>query len=156
MTKTRQLSEEWTPCPPGTLSSMAGDERSRQRRQFVVRAGSAVGAIAITTGIGWFALRKDGQPADPVYAGIACSRVRALAPQMMMGKLDSELSAQIMAHLELCEDCRALVESMRPKSASANQLHRENMAACQCSGCRRNQLSTSLTKTTSEVRANLA
>ena len=156
MTQGRQHSGEWTPCPPGTLSSMAGDERLRQRRQFLVRAGGAAGALTIATGFGWFVLRKDGQPADPVFAGIACSRVRALAPQMMMGKLDSDLSAQITAHLEQCEDCLALVESMKTRTASADRMHKEKMAACECPECRQRTRSTSLAKAKSEAPGDFA
>lgn len=155
MTKTRQLSEEWTPCPPGTLSSMAGDERFRQRRQFLVRAGSTAGAVALAAGAGWLVFRNGGLATEPTYGGIACSRVRQLAPQFMMHQLDAELTQQITVHLEQCDECRTLLESMQPKTAQAMS-HRETVAACQCSGCRRNQLSTSLAKAESKAPADLA
>jgi len=153
MTKHREYKEEWIPCPHGTLTILARDKRTNQRRQFLLRTGSAAGAIAVATGLGWLALRKDGPSADPVYAGIACSRVRALAPQMKMGELDADLSDQIMAHLKQCDKCRELVESMHPKSSDTSPLHRGNVAACRCSGCRRDHLSALLTKNESKVPA---
>ncbi|TWT64023.1 zf-HC2 domain-containing protein [Rubinisphaera italica] len=145
MSKSRNLKEEWIPCPPGTLPSLAGNERSRQRRQFLVRAGSTAGAIALATGAGWMALQKEEPFEDPVYSGIACSQVRELAPQMMMGKLEAKQADQIMAHVEQCDECRALIESMQSKSVKMS--HVESGTACKCSTCRRESLTIALGET---------
>lgn len=139
MTKPTKQKEEWIPCPPGKLAAFAGQERTRQRRQFLVRAGSTVGAFALATGAGWLWFRGTRQPTDPVLAGIACSRVRELAPQFMMGKLDEALSQQIKQHLELCVDCRTLLESMTPKMSQVSP-HSRTQEHCQCSTCRRDGL----------------
>lgn len=139
MNKPQNKREEWIPCPPGKLAALAGQERVRQRRQLLVRAGSAVGVVALVSGAGWLAFRGAGKPTDPIFAGIPCSRVRELAPQFMMGKLDEKLTQQIKSHLEQCVACRTLLESMQPKM-SAYSSHSESTGVCQCSACRRDGL----------------
>jgi hypothetical protein len=139
MSKSPKQREEWIPCPPGKLAKFAGQERVRQRRQLLVQAGSACGAVVAAVGIGWFAYRRFGAPMDPVYAGIACSRVRELGPKFMMGQLDEELTQQIKSHVEQCEACRTLFESMQPKMSSRTP-QQESREQCQCSTCRRDGL----------------
>ncbi len=139
MSESPKQREEWIPCPPGKLAKLAGQERVRQRRHFLVRAGSAVGVVALATGAGWFAFRRTGMPADPIFGGIACWRVRELAPQYMMGQLDQAKTQQIKSHLEQCVACRTLLESMQPKM-SAHSPHDGNMGRCHCSTCRRDGL----------------
>ena len=139
MSKSPKQREEWIPCPPGKLVKLAGQERVRQRRQFLVRAGSAVGVLALATGAGWFAFRGRGMPTEPDFGGIVCSRVRELAPQYMMGKLDPTVTQQIKTHLEQCVACRTLLESMQPKM-SAHLPHGGSMGHCHCSTCRRDGL----------------
>lgn len=142
------MKEEWIPCPPGTLSAFAGREQSRQRRNFLIRAGSTVGAIALATGAGWLAFRRNEMPTEPMFGGIACSRVRELAPQFMMAQLDDSVTQQIKTHLEQCTECRTLLESMQQKSAAHSPKNGVN-ALCQCSACRREGLVQLLMPTTS-------
>lgn len=139
MSKSPPKREEWIPCPPGKLATFAGQERVRQRRQFLVRAGSACGAVVAAVGMGWFAYRRFGMPMDPVIAGIACSRVRELGPKFMMGQLDEALTKQIKSHLELCKACRTVFESMQPKM-SAHSPQDGRGQHCPCSTCRREGL----------------
>ena len=136
MSKPPQQREEWTPCPPGKLAKLAGQERLRQRRRFLVRAGSAVGAIALATGAGWFAFRGKGTPTEPGFGGIVCSRVGELAPQYIMGQLDPAVAQQIKMHLEQCVACRTQMESMQPKTA-AHSSNGDAQGVCVCSSCRR-------------------
>jgi hypothetical protein len=150
MTKYQQLNEEWTPLPPGTLATLAGHERTRQRRRFLFRAGSTVGALALASGAGWLVFQSDRQPTEPTFGGIACSRVRALAPQFMKGQLDEKVTQQILAHLEQCNECRAWLESMQPKTA-ARLPHGQSAGQCPCSTCRRDRLGDSLAAAKSPV-----
>lgn len=136
MHESPQQREEWIPCPPGKLQTFAGQERVRKRRRFLVRAGSVCGAIIAAVGLGWFAYRRFGEPMDPIFAGIACSRVRELGPKFMMGQLDETLTEQIQSHLALCEACRTLFESLPPK-LSAHTPQTERSELCQCSTYRR-------------------
>lgn len=139
MTKPKQMREEWIPCPAGKLATLAGQERVRQRRQFLVRAGSAVGVVALASGVGWLAFRRTEKPTEPTFGGIACSRVRELAPQYMMGQLDPTVTQQIKTHLEQCDACRTLLESMQPKM-SAHSPCSGSAGGCSCSRCRRDGL----------------
>lgn len=139
MSQSPKQREEWIPCPPGKLAKLAGQERVRQRRQFLVRAGSAVGLVALATGAGWFAFRGREKPTERDFGGIVCTRVRKLAPQYMMAQLDPAVTQQIKTHLEQCVACRTLLESMQPKM-SAHSPHNGNMGRCHCSTCRRDGL----------------
>lgn len=139
MSQSPQMREEWIPCPPGKLAKLAGQERVRQRRQFLVRAGSVCGAVVAAVGMSWLAYRRFGTPMDPIHAGIACSRVRELGPRFLRGQLDEALAKQINRHLALCEPCRTLLESMQPK-LSAHSHQEDCRELCQCSTCRRDGL----------------
>ena len=139
MSKSPKKREEWIPCPPGKLAKLAGQERVRQRRQFLVRAGSAVGVVALATGAGWLAFRGRGKPTEPGFGGIVCSRVCELAPQYLMGQLDPAVAQQIKTHLEKCVACRTLLESMQPKTA-AHSSNGDAQGVCWCSSCRRDSL----------------
>lgn len=139
MSKTPKQREEWSPCPPGKLAKFAVEERVRQRRRFLVQVGSISGALVAAAGIGWFAYRRLDKPIEPLIAGIACSRVRELGPRFMMGQLDAALTKQIESHVELCEDCRKLFESMRSK-VSAHTPQGGHSQHCPCSTCRREEL----------------
>ena len=118
MTEPQKMREEWMPCPPGKLVTLAGHERVRQRRRFLGRVGTTVGAVALASGAGWLALRRTAKPAEPIYGGIACSQVRELAVPFMTGKLDPAITQQIKTHLEHCDACRKLLESMQPKMSA--------------------------------------
>jgi hypothetical protein len=61
--------------------------------------------------------------------------VHELAPKFILAQLDEVLTRQIKAHLELCTDCRKLLESMQLKS-TAGLSHGEASAYCHCSTCR--------------------
>ena len=139
MSKFSNKREEWIPCPPGKLAKLAGQERVRQHRQFLIRGGSAVGVVALATGAGWFAFQGRGKPTEPDFGGIACSRVHELAPQYMVGQLDPAVTQQIKTHLEQCVVCRTLVESMQPKTA-AHSSQGGAIGVCSCPTCRRDGL----------------
>jgi len=138
MTTPPDAREEWIPCPPGKLATFSGRERVRQRRQFLVRAGRTVGAVALAAGAGWLVFRELETP-EPTFGGIACSRVRELAPLFMMGELDPAVTQQIETHLKQCDECRSLLESMPPRM-SAQFSHGGSARGCQCSTCRRDGL----------------
>ena len=135
MTKSGKSKEEWTPCPPGTLSAFAGQEQGRRRREFLIRAGSTVGVIAVASVAGWRVFCGSVTPTEPTPGGIACSKVHELAPKFILAQLDEVLTRQIKAHLELCADCRKLLESM-PLKSTAGLSHGEASEYCHCSTCR--------------------
>jgi hypothetical protein len=149
MTNPRNLPDEWNPCPPGTLSTLAGKERQRHRRQFLVRAGSAVGVLALGSGVGWLAFRGWGDTSEPNYGGIACSEVQKLAPQFMMAQLDESVTERIQLHLEQCAECRKLLESM-PMKTAATTVHRRSSQACQCHRCRRSTVAEGMASSTTQ------
>lgn len=136
MTEPQDLKEKWIPCPQGTLAGFAGEELVRQRRKFLIRAGSTAGALALASGAGWLVFRAAGTAPERTFGGIACSRVHELASQFLMAQLDDVVTQRIRTHLEQCADCRNLLESMQPGTA----MHRSqgpSSGHCQCSACRR-------------------
>ena len=123
MTNQPRERQECMPCPRGGLSAFAEQEKVRRRRRFLLRAGgiagAAMGMLVLSAGAGWWAFREEETLGEPVYAGIACSRVRELAPMLMMSRLDAPVVQQIQAHLEQCEACRTLLQSMPAPSGAA-------------------------------------
>jgi hypothetical protein len=136
MTKPQEFDEEWIPCPPGILSSLASLERVRQRRKFLILAGSSIGVLASASGAVWLALRDHESTWEPTFGGIACSKVRKLAPLFQTAQLDEVVIQQIKTHLEKCPECRKLLESTRIKAAARLQ-HREQAESCRCATCHR-------------------
>ncbi len=128
--------EEWVPCPSGKLKLLAQGERRRQRRQFLIRATGVVGAAALVSGAVHQVIRSLGPVHDPVVAGIACSRVKSLAPKFVSGDLEDDLIRRIEAHVQRCPGCAAMIEAMRPK-VSFQRPHKEAKGGCGCPCCRR-------------------
>lgn len=126
----RQL-EDWTSCPPGKLLQFAGREFARRRRQFLLKAGGACGAIIAAVGTGWFAFRRSDAdaPEGLIHAGIACSRVRELGPKYVLGQLDESLTQRIQNHVAECLDCRAMIEAMKPKLSSHTSTSRRRASS---------------------------
>ena len=115
MNDPQQTNDNWEPCPPGTLTSLAQVEQIRQRRLFIAKTGGTAGAAALLLGTGWLAFNRN--PA-PMPGGIACERVKELAPKYIAQSLDVDLVARIDQHVAACEDCRTLIDSLRNATVS--------------------------------------
>lgn len=139
MNNSPELRDGWTPCPIGTLSTLAGNERRRRRRRFLIQSGGVAGAVVLTFGFGWSVFRGNRKPDDPIHGGIACSRVREIAREFVQGQLDDKVNRQIRIHLEECERCRILIESMQVES-TVHLGHGDSSENCLCLTCRRDQL----------------
>lgn len=149
MNNSPELRDGWTPCPIGTLSTLAGNERRRRRRRFLIQSGGVTGAVVLTFGFGWSVFRGNRKPDDPIHGGIACSRVREIARQFVQGQLEDTVVRQVTIHLEECERCRILIESMQSES-TAHLGHGDSPENCHCLTCRREQLVELLSPTRSE------
>jgi hypothetical protein len=77
--------------------------------------------LALASGAVWLALRDHESTWEPTFGGIACSKVRKLAPLFRTAQLDEVVIQQIKIHLEKCPECRKLLESMGIKTAARLQ-----------------------------------
>jgi hypothetical protein len=137
MSPNPNMSEAWIPCPRGSLGQFARREKTRQRRRFLVKASGIAAVVALSGGVGFWALRPRGM-SEPNFGGVTCTEVRTNAMAMMAGTLPSDLLHKIQTHLSQCGECQAMLEKMKADAGgksmtSASPAHRE---PCGCSQCR--------------------
>lgn len=130
-------SEAWIPCPAGSLGQFARREKTRQRRRFLVKASGVAAVVALSGGVGFWALRPRGM-SEPNFGGVTCTEVRSNAMAMMAGTLPADLMQKIQTHLRQCDECQAFLEKMKTDAGgksmtSASPAHRE---PCGCPQCR--------------------
>ncbi len=117
------------------LGMLAGQDRTRRRRRFQLQASAKAAVVLVSGGAGMVLAWRWLQPREPVYAGIACSRVLELGPAYMMGKLDAALSQQVQQHLAECVACRQLYDSMSMQTSALAGRH-GTVESCACRACR--------------------
>ena len=130
-------SEVWMPCPRGSLGQFARREKTRQRRRFLVKASGVAAVVALSGGVGFWALRPRGM-SEPNFGGVTCTELRGNAMAMMAGTLPDDLMQKIQVHLSQCADCQTFLEKMKAgredkSMTSASAAHRE---PCGCAQCR--------------------
>lgn len=155
MNNSQHTPDAWVPCPPGTLSTLAGQEHRRRRRQFLMTAGSVAGAGLLTAGAAWLVAFRDDE-SHPAWGGIACARVQSLAPRYLANQLEPDVREQIAAHLERCEICRDELAALRRGSQAATDSDRAASATCNCPPCRQRELQRRLRARGPEVIASRA
>jgi hypothetical protein len=138
MTEPLRSSEPWISCPPGALSAFAAGDRARQRRKFLVRAGETLGVLTVVSAGAWLVLQRTGALRRPGFGGIACAKVRELAPQFIRAELDDSTTRRITAHLEHCSECRKFIAAVQTTTACRPQPQRQE--GCQCAAGRRQRL----------------
>lgn len=130
-------SETWIPCPRGSLGQFARREQTRQRRRFLVKASGVATVLALSGGVGFWALKPRGM-SEPNFGGVTCTEVRTNAMAMMAGTLPADLLPKIQTHLSQCAECQAFLEKMKADAggksmSSTTPDHRE---PCGCPQCR--------------------
>lgn len=116
MSMQKITTDDWKPCPEGTLSAFAVHERTRQRRIFLTKAVGATVVVLLAVSVGYVALAPS-QSGEPAFGGVTCKIVQSNAAQFMAGKLDAHLSEQIRIHLEQCPDCQRIWKEMSKKAS---------------------------------------
>ncbi len=105
MNATTNGDDHWEACRDGELRKMAERIGTRQRRRFLIRAGSAAaGAAAVGGGVLLVGLWLQ-RPAEYRYGGIACSEVAALIDDYRAEQLAPDVMRQISRHLDECPNC---------------------------------------------------
>ncbi|MEX0704594.1 MAG: zf-HC2 domain-containing protein [Planctomycetales bacterium] len=115
MTEDRKIDndlDDWPPCESGEIRSMV--DRVRMRRRNRITLTGACAALLLVA-FGFFGAWSSGllPPTEPSFGGVACSEVRRLGEQYMMGTLDEATAWKIRAHLEQCPECPRIFEQMR-------------------------------------------
>ncbi|HVA50876.1 MAG TPA: zf-HC2 domain-containing protein [Pirellulales bacterium] len=119
MTKPALDNDDWQPCPPGVLGGMVQKARRRRRHEVLNRGLAAALVLVLTVWGGVFVASRHQGQAEFDFGGITCSRVRALMPEYMAGKLAATKSESIRQHLAQCPHCGQLMERMRQQMPAA-------------------------------------
>jgi len=114
--------EEWSPCKREIERFVNRVKRRRGLGLFGrMAAGAASGALLVILFTGppdW------GTPQNPILdfriGGVTCAEVRAMADDLMAGRLDEATAGRIRAHLEACPHCGVLFDRMLKKPVPAN------------------------------------
>lgn len=141
MSAKNRSTEDWKPCPPGSLVGFAGHERTRQRRRFLAKA-SGVAAVLLLVGSAVVLNWRPARLAEPNFGGITCTEVRANAAQYMAGRLEADLAQQISLHLEQCPHCQRFWLEMASETMGQVSLSTplRSSETCGCEACRPRQL----------------
>lgn len=141
MSKNNTATDDWKPCPKGSLPVFAGRERTRQRRIFLTKAAGASAVFLLVVSFGYLAFGPS-RSGEPTFGGVTCTTVRSNAPQYMAGKLDAQLSKQIRIHLEQCPDCQRFWKEMAGKAMGQVSLPTPLRTSenCGCEACRQREL----------------
>ncbi len=132
-------SGDWRPCPPGLLRER-GVRALWQRRRRAVAMAAGAGALLMLLGIGAWPILGRLTNREQHFGGIACSEVRASLPALISGGLAEDVAARVRAHLDLCPECQALLQTMpRMEAVGWFPVHTDR-GHCRCAACRTAQL----------------
>lgn len=98
---------EWRQCPPGEIERLAGRLRQRRRRRLWLRSSAlAATVVVLAAAVMLWSL------GEPNYGGLTCTDVISFAEDYRNDRLEPELRAHVVTHLENCPNCRAHYEEM--------------------------------------------
>lgn len=128
MTQQHETHDDWSPCPPGTLTNLAGrlkdQHRSRQRKKI---AAAAAAMLAMAWGVTlWFATQPSVDSNG--YGGVSCVDVRSFLPQMAAGTISEEVRSKVEIHLTKCPACAELARRIQITQTSPSDPRAENGA----------------------------
>lgn len=102
--------ENWKPCPPGTIDTVARDQkRADDQQQMTRRAVFSFVAVA-GAGIAYGLWPK--QPGTSI-GPLVCADVKSMAKDYVMGQLTPNQSAAVDAHLSYCKACAGYIEQLQ-------------------------------------------
>lgn len=100
---------EWSPCEPGTLSSIvtrSGTNPARRNRRAALAA-----IVTAAAGGGLFLLRTDRS------GTISCVQVQKLGPDYVAGGLAARQAGRIDAHRRECAKCDSMLRRLEREAA---------------------------------------
>lgn len=115
MNKVETINDNWSPCPPETLTVLAITLKRRQRRIKIQRIALLVAAVLITMAVGRYVANQPSGNNTHSYAGITCSDVNQLLPDYVAGELDEGKRVRVEAHLKLCTYCSEIERRLRER-----------------------------------------
>lgn len=104
---------DWTPCPPGVLSSISLETRQRIRRQEITKMvgiGGSVCALLVAAVLTFQNISQPSAAELPMYGGLACTEVIADMDSFFAQKLEKEREELVRKHLADCPACRSKFE----------------------------------------------
>jgi hypothetical protein len=116
-----QTTNQWQPCPKGTLAKFASRHARKSRNR---RWAAGIGIAAMAFLCVWvFNPSQPSRPlGEPSYGGITCSQVRQNLPAYKSESVDDSTRSRIDEHLRQCTICQQLVADSKPRSFSDSLL----------------------------------
>ena len=100
---------EWSPCEPGTLSSVVTPSRTGPAQR--TRRAALAAFVTAAAGGGLFLLRTE-RPGV-----ISCVQVQELAPDYIAGAVTKEQAERIDDHRLECGKCHSMLQQLEEQSA---------------------------------------
>jgi hypothetical protein len=99
-----ETSNEWGPCPAGTVGRLVGSLKHHRRMRKVKQVTAAAGCLLVLVVLGRSLLTTSTPPRTLSHA-----EVEQIADQFIRGELDEERTRMVEAHIEVCPQCYHLL-----------------------------------------------
>ena len=103
---------DWEPAPPGAVSRLARQARTRRSRRQFLKAAGGVAAGLLAAGSGVWAWRSATRSREYDYGGITCSEVAPRLQPLIAGTLPEDEARRVRAHVARCPHCRPAFEAL--------------------------------------------
>ena len=109
--------DQWTSCPPGTMTGLAKRLQHKQRQSF--RRTILLASLLVGVGsVGGYIVMTSQQSVAGNYGQISCSDVQQLLPALINDTISEPDGDRVKMHLAKCDMCRDKAEAMERERAS--------------------------------------
>lgn len=115
-------SDEWRPCPQGTLTGLSRRLKQRQRVRQLQKTVATVAVLLLAVGAGVLWLPQQPTMQEPSYGGITCSEVQRVLPEVASGMLEQDTLTKVEQHLAECPHCAELARRMNADTMAVSHL----------------------------------
>lgn len=117
MNTDKNLQDDWTPCPAGTLTGLKRRLHRTRRAERAWRLAAQASVLLVVVAAVWVFTQTGGGrgTAEYDFGGITCTEVHRLLPKYMQGEVEPTIAEKIKLHLAECPRCQELVRQMGPQ-----------------------------------------
>ncbi len=109
----------WDACPQGEIQGMVKSLELQRKNRRLQNAAFIGGAMMVLLAVGmWLEPQFAGEPKEPNFGGIVCSKVQENLQAYLAKTIDPSLAEKIQLHLAECPHCQEKLEMMQPKPMS--------------------------------------
>lgn len=100
-----EASNEWGPCPAGTIGQLVGKLKRHRRLRRARQVTVVAGCLLLLVVVGRSLLTTQATPGTMSHAEVA-----QVAEQFVRGELDDEQTRMVEAHIKICPQCEHLLQ----------------------------------------------